>query len=260
MRQSLRQAKAQAAAKTEQNKKKRGYPMLRGMAALLFVGLLGVAAYQFVMHPQTPLPRAWNPVVPLALADPVTPLTAWKLDKSLRTEKSCIAVLSGGAQYQRMPDLETSGVCHIKTRVRLAQVGDAAVTGVETTCGTALRLAMWEKHSLQPAARGILGSDLTKIDHLGSYSCRAMRTSAGTSARMSTHATANAIDVSGFRFSDGQRISLLRDWDDPGQAAEFLRAARDGACKWFGLTLSPDYNTLHADHFHLQAPGWGGCR
>ena len=48
--------------------------------------------------------------------------------------------------------------------------------------------------------------------------------------------------------------------DFTGDAAAFLQAARDGACDWFSLTLSPDYNSLHEDHFHLQSRGWGLCR
>ena len=77
---------------------------------------------------------------------------------------------------------------------------------------------------------------------------------------MSTHATADAVDITGFRFADGRQLRLISDWDSSGRDAAFLRAARDGACDWFGLTLSPDFNALHADHFHLQARGWGGCR
>jgi len=134
------------------------------------------------------------------------------------------------------------------------------MSGVRTDCATALRVAMWEHHALQPIARRQLGTELTVLNDIGSYNCRAMRTSDGQTSRWSSHATAAAIDITGFRFADGTRISLIRDWDDADNAAAFLRAARDGACKWFPLTLSPDYNELHNDHFHLQASGWRLCR
>jgi hypothetical protein len=113
---------------------------------------------------------------------------------------------------------------------------------------------------LQPDAVDLLGSPVARIAHIGSYNCRQMRTSAGTSTRMSTHATADAIDIAGFDLADGTRIRLIDDWDAAGPKAEFLRVARDGACDWFDLTLSPAYNRLHADHFHLQSRGWGLCR
>uniref|UniRef100_UPI0025EFD6C8 extensin family protein n=1 Tax=Pseudooctadecabacter sp. TaxID=1966338 RepID=UPI0025EFD6C8 len=82
----------------------------------------------------------------------------------------------------------------------------------------------------------------------------------GGSTRWSTHATADAIDVSGFDLADSTTIRLIRDWDGTDDKARFLRAVRDSACTWFATTLGPDYNALHADHFHLQARGWGTCR
>lgn len=77
---------------------------------------------------------------------------------------------------------------------------------------------------------------------------------------MSTHATADAIDITGFGLADGREISLIDDWDGDDAKAAFLRAARESACRWFVTVLSPDYNALHADHFHLQSKGWGACR
>jgi hypothetical protein len=77
---------------------------------------------------------------------------------------------------------------------------------------------------------------------------------------MSSHATADAIDISGFVLEDGTRISLLQDWDGETRKAAFLRRANRTACTWFRLTLGPEYNSLHADHFHLQHSGFGLCR
>ena len=78
---------------------------------------------------------------------------------------------------------------------------------------------------------------------------------------MSTHATADAIDITGFTLEDGRKITLLEGWDSEDPAVSgFLRDVRDSACDWFRVTLGPDYNALHADHFHLQNTGWGACR
>jgi hypothetical protein len=77
---------------------------------------------------------------------------------------------------------------------------------------------------------------------------------------MSSHATADAIDVSGFVLGTGHHITLLRNWEDPPQHSDFLHDVWDSACRWFRVTLSPEYNALHADHFHLQHTGWGLCR
>ena len=260
MRHSKRQAMAQDAAKKKQQKKSRGRPLVQGAAALFFAVLVGWGGYQLLRHPDTPLPVAWNPTAPLRVSDPVTPITSWKLNRATANPPACQAALAGFAALQQLPDLNTSDQCHIRNRVSLSSVGDARLAPVETRCAIALRMAMWEKHSLQPAAVAHLGSALTRIDHFGSYSCRTMRTSAGASSRMSTHASAEAIDIAGFGFADGTRIRLIDDWNGDSAKSAFLRAARDGACDWFNLTLSPDYNSLHADHFHLQSRGWGFCR
>ncbi len=124
---------------------------------------------------------------------------------------------------------------------------------------------MWEWNVVQPAALRHFGERVTRIDHLGSYNCR--RLYGRESGDYSEHATADAVDIAGFRLSDGKRISVLNDWkegDDPATAA-FLREVRDGACDLFSTVLSPDYNAAHADHFHLDQAergesGWRACR
>lgn len=251
---------AQDAARTLNDKKQRSWAVISGLAAFCFAGGLCFGMFQLFVHPNTPLPREWNPTLDLVISDPVTPLTAWKLSTATADFDQCLATLGGAARIERRDPLSVSEQCYIKDRVTLGRVGGAAIDPLETRCAIALRMAMWEQHSLQPAAQALLGSRVTTIRQIGSYNCRAMRTSRGTSARMSTHATADAIDIAGFDLADGRRIRLLADWTKPGPKSDFLRAVRDGACDWFSLTLSPDYNRLHADHFHLQSRGWGLCR
>lgn len=230
------------------------------LARLLYLAVvvgLGFGGYQLVMHPDTPLARQWNPIEPLHVTDPVTPLTGWKLERALASTQSCLAALEDVGRYRAMPDLESSDTCHIKGRIDLSRIGQAGMRPLETRCAIGLRLAMWETHALQPAARDLFGTSLSHIDHIGSYNCRRIR---GSSNRWSTHATADAIDVSGFGLADGTQLRLIDDWDDGGPKGAFLRQARDSACDWFRVTLSPDYNRLHADHFHIQSSGWGTCR
>jgi len=62
--------------------------------------------------------------------------------------------------------------------------------------------------------------------------------------------------VAAFELEDGTLISLLKDWDGEKRKAKFLRESRQAACGLFRVTLSPDYNTAHRDHFHLDmGPG-----
>ena len=97
------------------------------------------------------------------------------------------------------------------------------------------------------------------IDHIGSYNCRKVRMMSGIAKGMSAHATAEAIDIIGFRLADDTIIDISEDWYKNDIKSQFLHAARDGACDWFQLTLSPDYNNFHTNHLHLQSQGWGSC-
>jgi hypothetical protein len=76
---------------------------------------------------------------------------------------------------------------------------------------------------------------------------------------MSEHATANAIDISGVKLADGKFISIRKDWNSAGPEAAFLRELRDGICSYFNLTLSPEYNADHRDHFHVDMGRVRGC-
>lgn len=225
------------------------------MSAALFVGLAALV----LLHPRTPLSPEWNPLEPVNLSQPRTLLTPWKMGRATEGNACFAALRSGSVAFTVLPDFESSEVCHIRDRVRIEGIGSVAIDPVETKCATALRLAFWVEHGLQPAADDILGSSMTQLHHLSSYNCRQIRTVAGASGRMSTHATAEAIDITGVSLADGRRITLINDWGQ-GAAGDFLRAARDSACTWFVTTLGPDFNRLHADHFHLQSRGWGLCR
>lgn len=260
MRHAKRQQMAQHAANRTSNDVKRSWALISGLAAFCFAGALTFIGYQLLVHPDTPLPRQWNPTQPLVVSDPVTPLTGWKLNRATATFDQCLETLAGHASIERLAPITESAQCFMNDRVTLRGVGSARLRPLETRCAIALRMAMWERHSVQPAASALLGSHVTSITQIGSYNCRSMRTASGPSTRMSTHATADAIDISGFRLANGTQIRLIADWDAASPKSAFLRSVRDGACDWFKMTLSPDYNRLHADHFHLQSRGWGLCR
>lgn len=236
-------------------------PVLHWVALFCFMGgAIALGGWQLLVLPNTPVPPEWNPRVPLRVNDPLTALTQWKLDRALDEDAACLAALETGAQAVSKPDLVDGPQCGIAPQVTLSVAGGAKLNPINTRCQTALRVAMWTRHSLQPAAQEIFGQPLGQITHFSSFSCRQIRTTAGGSNRMSTHATADAIDISGFVLADGTSVNLLRDWKGLDAKADFLRRANTSACDWFRVTLGPRYNSLHADHFHLQHTGWGLCR
>ncbi|MET0191740.1 MAG: extensin family protein [Hyphomicrobiaceae bacterium] len=177
--------------------------------------------------------------------------------------RQCLAQLgTSGASFAALPDRSFGGGCSNVGTVRLANLrADTAQLSLSNlgpvTCTMANQFAGWARFGVDRAALQILGSRVARIETFGSYSCR---TVAGT-RRLSGHATANAIDVSGFVLEDGRRITILADWDG-GTAEErrFLRVIHASACKRFGTTLGPQYNAAHKNHLHLEADGADFCR
>ena len=234
-------------------------PALRRAVLRLGIVVMLFGGYVTLFHPESPLPDEWHPLKPLNAEAPISGLTQWKLRNALSDDARCLASLRD-TDYASLDPLEESAQCRISPRISLARVGDAKLRRVETRCQTALRLLMWEKHGLQTAARRHLGQEIARIEHFSSYNCRKIRSTGGPTARMSSHATADAIDISGFRMKDGTHVDLRKDWGTDGSKSRFLQDAFNSACMWFRVALGPEYNALHADHFHLQGSGWGLCR
>jgi hypothetical protein len=124
------------------------------------------------------------------------------------------------------------------------------------TCAMAARLHMWERHVVAPAAIEHFGTELAGIEALGAFSCR----NVAGSHKLSKHAFGEAADIAGFRLADGRVITVLNDYHSPGPEGEFLRQIRKEACSMFDVTLGPNYNADHQDHFHLDVGGDKACK
>jgi hypothetical protein len=177
----------------------------------------------------------------------------------------CLAELGQiGALYTPLPDKYISPGCTNLNTVQLtalrADNAEVAIANLgPVTCEVSRAFGGWARYGVDRAARQILGSPLLRIETFGSFSCRNV---AGT-RRRSAHATAAAIDVSGFLLADGRRITVKSSWDNGTLAErEFLRVVEQSACKRFGTVLGPDYNADHRDHFHVEGVNEGSsyCR
>ncbi len=207
------------------------------------------------------------PWTPLDLGQPVGLFTGRKLTGLTGDAAACRSLLTqAGVRFTALP-ARRDGQCGYQDAVRLTDGGARSTAlspaNLGISCPVAAALAMWEWNVLVPAARRHFDARVARIDHYGSYSCRRLYDREG--GAWSEHSTADAIDIAGFRLSDGTRISLARDWQGGGTKAAFLREVRDGACRLFATVLSPDYNAAHRDHFHLDqaargARGWRACR
>lgn len=225
------------------------------IAAVLFVAFLTVRD-QTRRHPEN-LP--WTAIT---LQQPIGPFTARKLAALADDTPQCRALLGlAGVAFTPLPPV-TGPTCSYSGAVILKPVAGTryrpAAPGM--ACPVAAALTLWERDVVRPAALRHFGKPLAGIDHYGTFSCR--RINNRPTGDWSEHAAANAIDIAGFRIKDGPQVRVVADWTGDTPKAAFLREVRDGACRVFTTTLSPDYNAAHADHFHLdQAPRMGSvCR
>ena len=181
---------------------------------------------------------------------------------SLRETAQCHADLRAlGVAFQPLPDRQIGPGCALVGTVKLLDIGVPTANLGAVRCGEARAFTAWARNAVAPAAYQMLGSELARIDSMGSYSCRNVVGSAAGAGRRSGHAIANAIDIGGFVLKDGRRITILGDWRSPDPATQqFLRTIHASACKRFGTVLSPDYNAAHANHLHLENDRAGFCR
>ena len=144
------------------------------------------------------------------------------------------------------------------------------------TCTLAKALNTWLSESVQPQAKALFNSSVTKLQ-VGSYTCR--NRNGGADAPLSEHALANALDISDFILASGERVAVIDSWpsdnpplpvpnpdrtssstasmqrvavrlDDPGRA--FLKSVHDDACGVFGTVLGPGADEAHKSHLHLD--------
>ncbi|HET9426729.1 MAG TPA: extensin family protein [Allosphingosinicella sp.] len=240
---------------------------VRRASLVVVLGLLGMAVILLYGYARShPEDMPWTP---LDLGQPVGAFTGRKLADLADEGELCRALLDqAGIAFSRLPARSASaGQCGYRDAVRFAAGGalqiDYRPADLGTNCAVAAGLALWEWHVVQPAALRHFGQPISTIEHLGSYSCR--RIYGRSEGAWSEHATANAVDIAGFRLADGTRIIVVEDWAGSDAHARFLRDVRDGACDLFATVLSPDYNEAHRDHLHLDQAqrgsfGWRGCR
>lgn len=235
--------------------------LFRAVVWLVLLATAGLVVWN-ILRPQ-PQDLPWTP---LDLALPTGAFTGRKIAGLADDPARCRALLAEAGARTIGTAIAGRAACGQPDAIRLADnPGRPAYRpgGLATSCPVDAGLLRWERDYVQPAALDLLGARVVRIDHFGSYACRPIYGRPG--AALSEHATANALDVAGFRLADGRRITVAADWRGAGAEADFLHQVRDGACRLFATVLSPDYNAAHRDHLHLDqarrsATGWRACR
>jgi hypothetical protein len=159
-----------------------------------------------------------------------------------------------------IPAISGPGACGGEDLVRLEAVvlPDGKQVAVKPAailrCTMAAAVADWVRSDMAPFAQR-LGTTLADLDNFDSFECRGRNRVSG--AKMSEHGRANALDLRGLKFANGQSLSLT----DRGVAREQREAVLHSACARFTTVLGPGSDWYHEDHIHLDlAERRGGYR
>ncbi|VVM51625.1 hypothetical protein PS619_00820 [Pseudomonas fluorescens] len=221
---------------------------------LLLIGGAAVSVWRGWLE----VPPQWNPWAPLDVKAAPNWLTGYKLMRLRSDPELCTQALSSSDLRVTRQSDSPDAKCPLIGVLRV-QGGEVALSSsFLASCPLAVAYAMFEHHTLQPTAHSVYGQKVVRLDHLGSFACRNVYNR--ESGALSRHASADALDIAGFRLADGRTVSVLKDWPKQNQHAQFLRQLRDGACEAFSVVLSPDYNAAHRNHFHVDVGRWSVCR
>lgn len=227
---------------------------MKGKTLLIVFILVAVATVGYRW-----LPSHYNPFTPLSLDDPPGPITQYKLRRL--TPEACASLLSKANQkalIRTQPVADSAGACPLHNVVRVRDFGPVSLnSSFLASCPLALSSALFVSQQARPLTKTWTGSELVRIEHLGSYACRNIYHR--PDARRSEHATAEALDISAFRLANGERVTILHGWRST-KTQPWLQALLMASCGYYGNGLGPEYNAAHANHFHLGMRGFGLCR
>ena len=165
--------------------------------------------------------------------------------------RQCLAGLkSKSVRFAGLPSKSFDGGCRMIDTIKLMDFGTPTTNLGAMTCPLASSFTDWARYAVAPAAKQYLGSEVVRIETLGTFNFRAVNGS--RSGKLSEHAFANAVDVSAFVLRDGRRVSVLNGWRGSPEERAFLRRLHQSACKRFGTVLGPEYNAAHANQFHFD--------
>ncbi len=134
--------------------------------------------------------------------------------------------------------------------VRHGSVEVAFPGPVLLSCDFSKVVADWLLLDVLPAADSLLGTQPVRVGSGPGFQCR--RRNNQPDGKLSEHALGKAIDISGFEFQDGTRISIDEDWGRQGVKGRFLKRIHTAACERFTTVLGPEADPNHKSHFHLD--------
>ena len=176
-------------------------------------------------------------------------------------DEDCRAELAElGVAFEAIEPLEGEGACGAPSPLRVTAVGGIELRpAIRARCPAARALGLWVQRVVAPLADLYMDQSISAVLTATGYQCRRRR--GDSTARWSEHAFANAIDVSGVRFDNGDVMAIQPRGDSTEPERSYQAGIRGGACAFFTTVLGPQTNAAHSDHLHLDmAERRGGYR
>lgn len=157
-----------------------------------------------------------------------------------------------GLQAEKIGNVRGPGGCGIRDAYRVTSAAGVRLTQPAMLTGRAAnQLDVWMKNHAVPIF-GNRGGGLVAVQVAAHYACRTRNSRPG--ARLSEHATGNAIDISAFVLADGTRLTVQDDWR--GRNGRLMKRLHASACGPFGTVLGPNSDRFHQDHFHFDVASY----
>jgi hypothetical protein len=160
-----------------------------------------------------------------------------------------------GADIEIVPELVADQACQISNPVAIKSLktrgGAVALPGKPVlNCAFARQFVTWLGDVAAPVVAAHEDSALAAVSTGPGFQCRGRNGDA--SAKMSEHATGNAIDIDAIVLADKKRIDIVSVADAANPAYRLLMALRISACGYFTTVLGPGSNAAHATHYHFD--------
>jgi hypothetical protein len=177
-----------------------------------------------------------------------------------RTREACTRAVKNASGWKITPVADTSPSpgCGLRNAVKVQTSYVPINREVDVGCPMAAGLHLWMREHVMPAAKLYLNSDIKSIETYGTYACRPRNNRDG--ARLSEHATANAIDISAFVLVSGKRLRVADMGRMSEEERDFMQSVRKGGCRLFSVVLGPGSDGAHEDHFHFDLGQWRLCK
>ena len=226
---------------------------------LIILALAGVLTCATSMEASAtvPLPRPRPAEAPAAAeheegpADQVSPSQQPVEVKPPELSACRTALTEDIAIAPSIPPIKGPGACGGEDLVRLEAIVLSPTQRVALKpaailrCTMATAVADWIRTDMAPLA-ATLGTTVSELDNFDSFECRGRNRVKG--AKLSEHGLANALDVRGLKFANGNTLSLT----DRTVSRETREKVLASVCTRFTTVLGPGSDWYHEDHIHLD--------